>query len=387
MKRNIFIFNILLTVILTMLISCEMEQKGTLVINLPGSSNERTAFSAGDINKLDLSFNISYAGSDGNGSRKNIPAGSSVSINVSAGKWDVTVDVLDVFNNKIGEQTKSMNVIAGKSNIINFSIPINIICLRASKWEATGVNDPAGSNWSSQESIRVDKYYKPDLKINETYMVEISGYASVTMDAAVVGFKHGEKNFITDEYKNYDGVKIQQGERFSQQFKITVNNSYSDQKPIYLDIMNKVKIDGNISNGSIMAYISDFNMVIYRQISFDEARSSDLGLLIDGLSKQASAYKVKLFENNSISSASEARSNDGIAYGKCFDESISRRFLLTEEEYTSGDEIYVWEGTGLYTIVLIDTGVRKADNVMFINGKADIIDKDGKEGGHLLNLQ
>jgi hypothetical protein len=82
-----------------------------------------------------------------------------------------------------------------------------------------------------------------------------------------------------------------------------------------------------------------------------------------------------VFPNNTISSRSDFESKTPIAYGGTVAGNNNKFLLTAESEF--GNLVYIWEGTGLYTIVLdlksssIDL-VRVANDVNFINGVAEI---------------
>jgi len=124
MKRNIFVINILLAVILAMFISCEMEQTGTLIINLPGGGTERTAVNDDLIDKLELSYNILIKGSSEillNG----VAAGTPVAREVPVGKYKINITVLDAVGEEIGKDEQTKNVTPGR-NQVTFNIKIEL---------------------------------------------------------------------------------------------------------------------------------------------------------------------------------------------------------------------------------------------------------------------
>ena len=124
MKRNIFFINILLVFILAIFISCEMEQTGTLVINLPGGGAERAAVGDDLINKLELSYNILIKGSS-EIPLISIAAGTPVAQEVPVGKYKINITVLDAVGEVIGKGEQTKNVTPGR-NQVTFNIEIDL---------------------------------------------------------------------------------------------------------------------------------------------------------------------------------------------------------------------------------------------------------------------
>jgi len=128
MKKINSITLFLLTVIITagLVFSCpDQDGMGTLVINLPGSGYARAALTSEEIDKLELSYEISLTSSSENRSI-NAVTGESVTLDVSAGMWNINVKVLRAGLLEIGEQTKTQNVGRGRVTPVSFNIPIKI---------------------------------------------------------------------------------------------------------------------------------------------------------------------------------------------------------------------------------------------------------------------
>jgi len=102
--------------------SCSVNDNddyGTLVIQLPGSA--RAAVSQEFTNTLRYSVDCVGAGKE---SREFSP-GESESIPLSPGNWDVAITVLNVANENIGQDKKSVVIEAGKTTTLPISIKID----------------------------------------------------------------------------------------------------------------------------------------------------------------------------------------------------------------------------------------------------------------------
>ncbi|MCL2211006.1 MAG: hypothetical protein FWB95_03685 [Treponema sp.] len=127
MKKFNSIILFLLTVIITagMVLSCsEQDGMGTFIINLPGSGAERALTPEQDA-ELELSYEIILNGSSESRS-VNATYGESVTLDVAAGTWNITVKVIHADYVEIGEQTKTQNVGRGRVTPVSFNIPIKM---------------------------------------------------------------------------------------------------------------------------------------------------------------------------------------------------------------------------------------------------------------------
>jgi len=128
MKNNNSVVLFLLTVIITsgLIFSCsDQEGTGTLVINLPGNGSARAVLSPDQIDDLELSYKILFDGPAGSRTVDGT-AGESITLNVSAGTWNITVKVLHAETVEIGEQTKTQIVVKDKITTVYFNIPIKM---------------------------------------------------------------------------------------------------------------------------------------------------------------------------------------------------------------------------------------------------------------------
>jgi len=107
-------------------LSCsDQDGIGTLVINLPGKVSDRAVLSPDQIDDLELSYKILFDSPAGSGTI-NGTAGESITLNVAAGTWNITVKVLHAETVEIGEQTKTQIVVKDKITPVFFSIPIKM---------------------------------------------------------------------------------------------------------------------------------------------------------------------------------------------------------------------------------------------------------------------
>ena len=382
MKKYRSTVKILLAVIIIagMFLSCSMieqDGKGTLVISLPGSDVGRAAVDpiSNDL-KNTLKYDILFEGPDGNSSEI-VSAGSSISKNVSAGNWEITVTVLDAQGIKIGEEKETALVKSGKKTPVAFSIPIDIpVYLRASFWDGP----PAGSNWSSRQHINIKDYYDPSLVSGTRYMVKISGYASKAMDNIAFGFKTKDRDFITEEYIQMENV-INKGD-FSISFNLTPSFEDNINEDVYLDIIRKTSVPNSISPDTVMASITNFDMVIRREVAF--VGEEQPGLTISNLAYSLSntdhpGYKVEIYPNIPINTPDELEKLKDKIVVISLSQNVSIDAGYKENEFflipyiNDGEEkLFIWEESGLFTVVLYGKNKRTLSNVNFIDGKASV---------------
>jgi len=156
--------------------SCPLNDNdgyGTLVIKLPGSGSARAAVSG--TFKDTLSYKVICEGPDNVESE--FSAGGTVSIPLNAGRWTVTVEVLNAASENIGQGTKEVDIETGKSVTVTMPISIDTSGNRITEFAITS---PVPSLRSNIEDIGENKGIITVYLLNGTAL--IIGSKNISID-------------------------------------------------------------------------------------------------------------------------------------------------------------------------------------------------------------
>jgi len=123
-------------------------------------------------------------------------------------------------------------------------------------------SDTWQGNWSTVDRLTLSNYYSESLKANTVYKVSIKGNVNVTMErfqTLVMPSNYNWSNYL----KQFETRSVQQGNLdLNVYFTTSDFDNNLNQAELFLHFINDIPVPSNVSSGTIMATISNFEVTI-----------------------------------------------------------------------------------------------------------------------------
>jgi len=280
--------------------SADMKGKGTIVIHLPGSSEGGAFRLLSELEQMQYLAKLKYkiiCTGPGPGVVLDTFPGYSVSQELSAGIWEITVKAVNLNGREVGSVTKKENVEANKSRSVFYQIYLDEpVFMRYQKFNLDENGRPTECCFSS-DRLKISQFFDKPLKSNTAYKITIKGYSTGALTSATGQFYLDGNvlditNFVLNDY-----FVIPKGE-FECTFTLVTNgnviesyNQINATFNISSDYSNSEDdIDYETPDNTPVAAITHFNMTI------DE--ESDYSIWEDY--KENYAIKISNYSNTDI---------------------------------------------------------------------------------------